>query len=314
MRWKPIVRLLVGCSLLGVILLQIDWESIRRTADHVQWALVLAALLVFTTQAFLEAWRYRCLYAPYGLTTGESIRLFFTSLFFSNFLPGSIGADLFQVQQLNRIRPGITRPVTYVMVLRVSGLLINLLIAIIVGALILAEDAFKVPIKLDPDHTKSVVQYVGIVVVIALFVGTVLIWKRNDWLELVRWMMHKLLEMVEALSELSFTQFLIIGVAGALIVLVRASALLLITDAFGQRVCLAGTLLVSSVTTIVAMVPVSVGGLGVREVSMASMLSILGVTLSDASAIAILVLLFIWTLSAFGGVIWSRSSPTTRLR
>ena len=314
MRGHWILRLLVGGTLLAIVLFQIEWRDVFAATHPINGHLITGAFLVFGTQALFEGWRFKRLYQPYGLSSLQAVKLFFTSLFFSNFLPGSLGADLFQVQHLNRLTPGVTRPITYVVLLRLSGLVINLSLAILTGILLFQNTQSAFEFTMDTERLVRLFLLAGSVVFIGLIIGYILLRRTMDPKQARHWFHERQREVFDAISALTFPQILVIVVAGILIVGARAVALAIVTQAFGQEVPWTGALLVVSVTTLVAMVPISIGGLGVREASMATMLSLFGLSLSDASAIAVVILLFVWTLSATGGILWIRSRTPTEPR
>ena len=80
--------------------------------------------------------------------------------------------------------------------------------------------------------------------------------------------------------------------------------------ALGGAVSFLAPLLAVTFSTIAVALPISIGGLGVGEASLTTMLIICGVSTSVAGTASLLVRAFIWLLSLVGGFLFLMQKPS----
>jgi glycosyltransferase 2 family protein len=136
--WWALVRLAIGVVLLVYLAKArvVDFQALGRLVTA--WPVTLAGLGLILTDVALMAVRLCLLFGPQGfrLPLGKSLELSLVSLFFTTFLPGSIGGDvakLFYAAKHNRGRR--TEIATIVAFDRVVGLFSVLLLPLLFAPL-----------------------------------------------------------------------------------------------------------------------------------------------------------------------------------
>ena len=290
-------------ALLGLVLLVFLLRSVPlpelsealRSAD-VNW--MLLAAVIFALQGVLEAWRLLLVFRDYHLVWGQALRLFFVGLFFANFLPGSLGADLYQIQQMHARESGLIKPAVFSFGLRVSGLLANVLaiaLAVLLGASVWQSLLQGLPLAEMPLLPFLLAMAVLATIICALLmIGKLPGWALN-FLRSCRQQLQAFLRFPPGVLSL----LLILGLA---VVLVRALALALLLFAWGQQIPFGDMLMVTALVALSMLLPLTVGGLGVREWVLVAGIVAAGGGEAEALMVALVSRGFIWGLSLIGGV------------
>ena len=123
---KTILKLVLSALSLWLVFRKIDvadvWAVLTRTRP---WGLV-AATGCYLVSRVLGAERLRSLFAQVGLRIGPvpSLKLYWLGMYYNLFLPGGIGGDGYKVYLLNRLTATPVKPLVQATVLdRVIGLL-----------------------------------------------------------------------------------------------------------------------------------------------------------------------------------------------
>ena len=237
-KWKLVLQVLVSGCLIVFVFLNLDMRQVKSLAFHPQRAPMLAAAFVaFNLSKIVGARRLNRYqrHAAVRLGEGENLRLYYAGMFLNLFLPGGIGGDGYKVLVLHRRHTVPLRTlVTVTLADRVGGMLILLLILCLsMPMLPLPWDAATLIV-----FTMSSVTAIGAVFVLA----------------------HRLLlrfevgEIVRVFASGVTVQVLQLICMGMLLVYLGTPA--------GSFAAYLAIFLMSSIA---AVLPLSVGGLGVRE-------------------------------------------------
>jgi len=293
------LRALAGLALLAlVIAFARPREALAalRQADPLPLA---GAAAGYAVVVLCDALRLR---AAFGLGVGEALRLTLVGLFFGNFTPGMVGADVYKVTALAR-GAGLARPVALAALLRLVGLLAVLVPAVLV--LFLAPGRFAATLQ-APRWNVGARPLFLVLLVLAVLLGLAAVWRWGRRApRVLRWRQ----ELSSALvgvgrKRLALLVLLSLGVAGA-----RAASLLLLaasvggTGGAGGAVTAAEAVVLGAVATAAVALPVSLGGLGVTEGALAAGLVLLGLGRPASVAAALLNRALLWAAAAVGGVL-----------
>jgi len=99
-----ILKLLVSVGLIWLFLRQIDLADVERAARTAQPIYLMAAVLLFTVSNLLGAiqWGYLLRVQDIHLPARRVVSLYFVGVFFNNFLVSNIGGDAVRVYDLSR--------------------------------------------------------------------------------------------------------------------------------------------------------------------------------------------------------------------
>jgi uncharacterized protein (TIRG00374 family) len=310
-RWKTAAKMLLGLGLLVGLFLMVNPDQLLKSIVSADAPLLIAGFILFSAQGVFESGRLRIAFAQYGIGLKESVQLFIVGLFFSNFMPSTLGADVYQVRQMHLIRPGLLRPVSLSLYLRLSGVAINLAIATM--ALFLGSTSWATSFQIQASSIFISNWIIFVIVGLSLSFVAVLVtpWGRK----LVRYLLgesRKIVREVVAVStSLTISQHLMIVMLGVFVILSRVASLIVLTWALGASISFLNILVTVTVTTLVLVVPVSIAGLGISEISTAALLVASGLPPAVAVAIPLLVRCFTWILSLAGGV-WFVLTPVRK--
>jgi len=132
-KWiKLTVQVLVSVGLVVFLARQLDFAEIKTILDRPGgWPWLLGAFVLFNASKIVAALRLNIYQRHVGvvLSEGENLRLYYAGMFLNLFLPGGIGGDGYKIFVLNR-RQGVPvkKLVLVTLADRVSGLLCLLLL------------------------------------------------------------------------------------------------------------------------------------------------------------------------------------------
>ena len=313
--WK-IFKGLVSVGLLVWLAFRFDWSSSLAALYAVPWFITGLGLLLMILAQMFGARRLQLLLAAQEIEIGYfyTLRLTFAGLFAGNFLPSSVGGDAIKVLALARTGHGAGTPTASIVIDRVINL---------VAAAFLLPAVLFVPALIEP----QIINTIGMNAT-GLLLGGVLL---GGVLYLGRGPIIRRLQAIRPASALTnkiygfFVSLLTIATRWA-----TKPGLLLKALGLSWAALLSGigTIWVASqglgitasfieLTAIVillyfvALLPISLNGLGIQEVSLVYMLGQLGATPEQALALAVFSRLFqVGTslLGAFDILAWQREN------
>lgn len=299
---KPLIKSLFGLCLMATLFFITDLQQLALAALSADPRYLAAGLGLFFVQGIFESFRLSLVFSSYDVNPPRAFRLFLVGLFFSNFMPGMIGADVYQVHQMNAIRPGLLQPVSLSLYLRASGLAVNLAMALV--ALTFSSNAWfdRIPFSLN-ELSVAVWTAYGM---FAFSIVVLLSMLANRGRAILKRFLSKsasiLSGVVVSARSFSFSQHLTVVLLGIAVVLVRVLGLIMLTYAFASPISFPNALIAVTITTCALVLPISIAGLGLRELSVIAFLVAFGVSPAPAVGISLTGRLFIWALSAVGGI------------
>jgi uncharacterized membrane protein YbhN (UPF0104 family) len=145
---KSFLKLLLKLAVTGVCLWyvgqKIDWaDTYRLLVDSKKGWLIFAAVF-FTASKILSAFRLNHFFRDIGIRLGEvtNLRLYWLGMYYNLFLPGGIGGDAYKVILLNKRHEDISvKKITAAVLLdRISGVAgLGILAALCFGALFIQQ-------------------------------------------------------------------------------------------------------------------------------------------------------------------------------
>lgn len=278
-------RLLVTLALAGLLVWQLDLgQSLRRVPDCDPALLSLAVAAIFLA-IVLSAWKWGLLLAARGhaLPFGSLLRLYFVGLFFNNVLPTSVGGDVVRAWEATRETGEVPETVGSVVSER-----------LIAGAALGFTALLGLPfVPAGSQPLLLVLVFLAInLSLVALFVvprlaegavGSVL----PRQFHAVRGTLTGTVLAVRATlrQPALVVRVFLLSIAFQVCVAAVNSALFL---ALGIEVGLAESLIYTPMIFTVAMLPISISGLGVREAAYAWFFAQIGVAQADAVLVSLL--------------------------
>jgi uncharacterized membrane protein YbhN (UPF0104 family) len=269
-----------------------DWRRVGEAFQRLDWRFWLAALALHVATQVVSTWRWRMFARELGLggTFREYLSYYFVGMFFNLVLPTSVGGDVVRAWYLAH-RPGPKtgqRMPAFVSVLadRVSGVVVLAFVACVATALC--------PIALPP-----VITYTVIGVGVAAAAGVI-------GLPILNWLLHqprfatKRLHHLQRLTAGGVAYYrnrrLIAGTTAISVVVQVNSVIVMALIGLGLGLPVPPLYygILMPLMTLLTLLPVSVNGVGLREMSTVLILKQLPATpVSEAEAVTLAFLLFV---------------------
>jgi hypothetical protein len=280
--WKWLARLAIGFVVLGLLLAQ------RKTAAEVQhtfrqvplWVMA-GSVLAYWAGQMLSAWRWQILLKTRGIPVPFLVccRIYLAGMFGNLFLPTSIGGDVLRTYLLTRAaKTDVPNATASVLMDRVTGFVALLLITV-VGTLYSGARQQAMPVLI-----------MGFVI-LGVFVGLLFVARRLSGREAPTGFLGKVHRIWSALSYyLEKDHRLGLLAAIGISIVFQSSQILLnigLARAAGIHVVpFAAFFWLVPLMNLSAMIPLSIGGLGVRETFVVALLHGAGYEVPKGMAIA----------------------------
>jgi uncharacterized protein (TIRG00374 family) len=323
--WRRMVRLVVGITLLGILISQVDVGEVGQTLLSARPAYILLAVALIFLCNLLSAWQWFVLLkAPtpsrwFSLARwrkpgradlqegGEGSEvsvwqlfvLYLIGKFFNYFLPTSIGGDIIRTYELTRIYPQVELALASVVMTRVTGFF-GLLLTLAISSTFYPKAGGIVDILKSVLLAGCAVAIVGSAIIfsvaplkITAFLGTGLSQRVNGFLMAIQtYRRHQVALLTGTLLAVLFqvaTAFVYYSILLALNLHISIVYLLVFIPLVG----------------LVAMVPLSLNGLGLREGSLVMLLSKAGIAAADGLSVALLALTISVGNALLGGLFYT---------
>jgi len=269
----------ISAVLLYLIFLKIPFSEVSQTLLKAQWGFLVLALLFFTISKALAAYRLQYFWRAIGVHFSHSynLKLYLLGMFYNLFLPGGIGGDAYKGYVVKKAYKTPTKKIFGVLLVdRLSGLLLLCVFSALLAAMGVHEILspfrylFVVAIPLE-----ILVYYLGVKKIYSYTLAV--FWKAF------------------ALS------------AGVQMAQLIAAAFILL--ALGQDQEFGVYLLVFLVSSIVAVIPLTIGGIGSRELTFLYGAQWLALDYKTAIAMSLLFFFITAAVSITGIVYHFRALP-----
>lgn len=265
---KLIIKLAVSAAIIVLIVRKIDERLLLEVVRQANPWWVIWALVWFVFSKIIAAYRFNLLLKTeqINLTSRDNLRLYWLCMYYNLLLPGGISGDGYKIKVLmERFGRPFKRLLTITLIDRISGLVALGQLGVIL--------MFWIP------ALKGYWPLIVLALVLSLLVG----WGIFHWAG------------KKVLRVWSRTSFQSIGVQGS-----QAVATLGLVIAFGQGMHWADYLILFLISSVVAMIPITIGGAGARELTFLYGSQFLDIHAEKAVAIAFLFYLISTSVSFYG--------------
>jgi uncharacterized membrane protein YbhN (UPF0104 family) len=298
----------ISLLLLYLALDFIKLETLRERLAQIEPAWIAAAQLTLALQIILVALRWQQIAERCGAELSGKRALLYTLIgtFFNQALPSTVGGDAARVWLLAR-ETGIWKSALYsVLVDRVAGLfwLALLVLLCLPWSLVLIQS----PIG------RTTLILIGVGSVAGPFTLFVLTHTGRVWLN--RWRVTRHLADVASIAWKTLVSIPLGAAVAAFSVAVHLLTVLVAwfcAKAVGSPIDLLHLLLLIPPVILIAAIPVSIAGWGVREGAMVAAFTFAGLSDSDALMISVLFGAGSFIIGALGGVAWILSGLRVRM-
>ncbi len=271
---RTILKIAVSAGALCFVLARIDLQELWITWKRSDVSLLIVALLLFGASKLIAAFRLKHFLGAAGmeLSNRYNLKLYLLGMFYNLFFPGGVGGDGYKIYLLNRkYRVKTSRIFWSLLIDRISGVQALVILAVIFAYTL--PSAQSVPLW----------KVIWLLVPVSLIVFYLVVRKFFNHFKkiFILFNLHSL------------------AVQGS-----QVLCALVILTALGHTGNFTGYLLLFLVSSLVAMVPVSIGGAGLRELTFLFGSKSLGLD-PDISIALSLMFYFITLVVSFFGIYYS---------
>ena len=269
---KTLPKLLLSLLALSYVFGKVDLQEVWKIVQESSPLYLLAALIFFNLSKIVSSLRLNRFFRSLGLRLGEieALRLYYIGMFYNLFLPGGIGGDGYKIYLLKTHREGEFKGLLAATLLdRLSGLAPLLFFAGLLFLFSAYRERFPWFVPLD---------WLGLFLVFPLLWG------------LYRFLFSRFYEV--------FLPTTLLGIFTQLLQLASAWA---IARALGMEDHLTEILTLFLLSSVAAVLPISIGGVGIREFVFLAGFGLLGLPPDPGVAFSLLFFL-ITALSSFAGL------------
>ncbi len=278
------LRIVVTVGLLAIVFSGIDWDGVRDgllEGDPWWFAAAVAALVAALVVGALR-WRALLEIAGIHLSAGQLGRVYAVSTFSQTFLPTTVGGDVARSLLVTRNGPDLARTASTVVVDRAGGL---------AGLLAVAWIAIVAGSSPVPHHAVAGLGWATLGVVLATAVIVVLLLRRPAWF--LRLIPARGLETARNAGRVARD---VVRNPGALVVLLTTSTIFQALVAFqvwalarclGDHPSFGAAAVTLTLVTFATLIPLSIGGFGIREGSYVVLLASVGIGTTNATLISL---------------------------
>jgi len=258
-RLKLLLKLLISVVCIFFLYKKINITSLLASLQNVSYSYLLMATLAFFFSKLLSVVRlqYYFRYLTFSVSIGENFKLYWIGMFYNLFLPGGIGGDAYKVYYLSRISPKETKKsIVLVIKDRLSGLVVLIILTLYLADTIGLTEQF---------YSSKLLVYV---VVVFILLG------------------YGLLEYFIPPASFSVLPKTIVVSFGIQFFQLLACYILIL--AMGVSSYSVPLLFVFLISSLVVMIPISIGGIGLRELTFLYFANYFGFETEVAVALAFL--------------------------
>lgn len=275
-RW---IGTILSIAVMVYLLSKVGWREALESFGQIPWWMFLVFILIGLTSRFATFGRWNSLLSASAekMSWKDSLKLTFAGLFASNVLPTTIGGDV--VRLAGAIRLGVSGS------LAAASLVVDRLIGMTGMTLMLPFAVRFLPLLQKDEASLQAMLGIG------LF-GKIKAWFLKNlekvWLSVKRWI-HQPLSLVKGLGFTLIHQLCVYLV------------IKLFINAMGEDLPILTIAGIWSLTYFITLLPISINGLGLQEVTVTNLFSVMGgISVSTSIALAIF-LRILWMLVSLPG-------------
>ena len=268
---KTAIKIILTFIALYFVFSKIELKEVQKIITHANIWYLLLALLFFNLSKILSSLRLNIYFSHIGVKISEiyALKLYYIGMFYNLFLPGGVGGDGYKIYLLKKSHhTKVSTLITATLLDRLSGLIPLLFFA---GLLFISSDFYHKYIWLDW------IAIIGTTTIFPIFY-LINLWFFKGYIEI-------------------FFQTTLVGSGVQLLQLISA---FFIIYAIGYNSDIIIFLTLFLISSVVAVLPISIGGVGVRELTFLYGLTLLGIDADGGVAFSLLFFL-ITAFSSFLG-------------
>jgi uncharacterized protein (TIRG00374 family) len=293
------------------ILIVLNFADIQKSLNTIKLArlelLLLSIFITFFEQLVIAyKWIILLKVKNFSISIWRLLNINLIASFWGLFLPSSLSIDVLRGYYLTKDDAGKALSASSIIVDRVMGIL-SLLFVAMVGAVISGSLLSGISIEFYIILFSCLIVSLGFIFLkekTYLLITKFLTQKNNGFFEKISNLYTVVFDYKQFPMTLFFSFLL-----SVLIQIFRIVAIFYISEAFGLNIDIIYFFILVPITMITVMIPISVGGIGVREGSFIAFFSLVGLSFNDAVLISLTITLKVILFSLVGGILYLFYKP-----
>jgi uncharacterized protein (TIRG00374 family) len=301
------IKTAISIGLIAIIFRKLDLARVWEESRQVPVMVIMAVVLLLVVQAVIAAWRWWVImrHQHLGIRLPMTVRISFVGAFFNQLLPSSIGGDVARAWYVYRGGYGKGRSVIAVLSDRIYGMLLLVCLAIMF---------FPVLVYFSVDKSALVVFAALILTASSALIAAFWFDRLPAWFR--RWTLFRhlgsLSRATRAIATDRWVRLPVLGLSLVVHLVTLLATLILLAAVVPQPNLLFCAALVPTIT-LIATVPISIAGWGVREGLMIYGLGLASIPKEAALVVSIILGLSLAAVGALGGIAWIVESYRVKL-
>jgi len=300
-KWRPLwlaIKTAISLGLIALVLRKLDFAAVWEKSRQLSGGLILAVVFMFVVQTYVAAWRWWVILRHHhlGVRISTAVRISFIGAFFNQLLPSSFGGDVARAWYV--YRNGGSKRISVITVLsdRIYGM-----------AMLACLGIIFFPVLLYFSVSNDALIVVGVVMIAASSALIAVFWldRLPGWAR--RWaLIRHLGSLSEAARAVTVDRRAMAPLLGLslLVHAITILAIVVLLEAVAPQLNVLLCAALVPVIMLMAMIPVSIAGWGVRESTMIYGLGLANTPPEAALIVSILVGLSLAAVGLLGGIAW----------
>ena len=303
------IKVVVTLAFCGIIFAKADWAGLWAAIRNVNRAMIAVVVVCMLLNIVISAKKWQILLSIHRMDVhlSDLTKYYLTGLFFSNFLPSTIGGDGYRMYKIFNINRSKTEAVVPVVVERLSGMVILLFLGFL---------AAIVSFRLYGDKVSEAGLLFGLCGTVAAILVTGLVFNRRIqlWIESFSFIPARVKNFVGYLdgfgrNRLQLLQCAVISILFYLFLFAYRYVLLY---AVGETCSFSSFAVVTMLSTVIASLPISINGIGLMDGSFIYLISSYGVGYEAAITFMLLQRALTTAISLVGGLIYLKNKEVLK--
>lgn len=303
-----ILRIVVSVGLIAYLIKSQfkDFKTILDMIKTVNIPLLLAAASIHIFGVWISAVRWQLLLKTQGIriSQGYLASSFLIGSFFNNILPTSIGGDIFRsLDVANKAKISVGKSASVLVIDRFAGVIsaaLYAVIALFLGFATIGTTSYVIPITI----------FFAICIILGFLILNPSILRLNKIVRKIKFLSKIREKLVEVYHTfLSFKKYKLALIEALLCSLALQFGVIcnyyLAARSLGINLSLASFIFIVPVVASIAMLPITIGGTGLRENALVFFMVALGVQNEKAAMTSLVLFAMILVLGIIGGIIYA---------
>jgi hypothetical protein len=302
-----ILRVTVSVSLVVYLFMTQfrDFSSIIEILKSSNKILIALSLSTHIFGTWITAYRWKTLLNTQDvrLSTATLSVTVLIGLFFNNFLPTSIGGDVFRTYDVSK-KAGIPigKSASIILVERFTGVIcatIYAIVALFLGFTTIGGQSIIIPIVIF----FVICVAIAIIIINPSIFGIDKLFRKFSFLQKMREKLSSVFNTIESFKDYKMALFKVL-IYSFLLQFAVILNYYLAALAVGIDLGITAFIFMVPVISIITMIPVSVGGIGLRENAIVIIMAGLGVMEEKAAVCSLLILVMLLIVGIIGGIVY----------